>query len=266
MKDIKEKLIRYLPINQRIERIWFLSKTDFKTRYNASFLGLIWALLNPIFRLSIYYVVFTVVFQSREENFILFLFIGLILYLFFTESTSKNMKVFQSKGYLLENIQISKSDIYISGIISAFMGLLFNFLVFLFGNLITTGVVFDIQYLLSPLLLINLAIFAYAVSVLLSVTYAFLRDIGQLWDLIRMALLWLSGIFYLIEMEATWKTTALALLTPLTGIIINMRKIFIYQEPINSFLLFYDFGYSIILLLIAQYVFRLAGPKALEKL
>jgi len=69
--------------HNRYERIWVLAKTSFLKRYYGSFLGVVWAFINPAVHLMIYYIVFTVVFRSRVEDFALFLFLGLIMLMFF---------------------------------------------------------------------------------------------------------------------------------------------------------------------------------------
>ena len=82
-----QKIIDLIPENNRLERIWLMAKFDFITRYYGSVLGLFWALLKPLFQLSIYYAVFTLVFTNKTENFLLFLFVGIILFQFFADGT-----------------------------------------------------------------------------------------------------------------------------------------------------------------------------------
>ena len=38
--------------------IWKLAKNDFKTRYAGSYLGVIWALVQPVVTVALYYFVF----------------------------------------------------------------------------------------------------------------------------------------------------------------------------------------------------------------
>ena len=130
-----QKIIDWIPENNRLERIWLMAKFDFVTRYYGSFLGLFWALLKPLFQLGVFYMVFTYVFKSNTENFLLFLFIGIILFQFFTESATGSMNIFRTKRYLLENIQINKLDIFYSAIGATFLGFLFNFIAFAVGNI-----------------------------------------------------------------------------------------------------------------------------------
>ncbi|MFK7934051.1 MAG: hypothetical protein AB8G22_11130, partial [Saprospiraceae bacterium] len=59
VNKVLRPVLEAIPANNRLERIWILAKVDFKKRYYHSSLGLVWALLNPIFQLSVYYTVFT---------------------------------------------------------------------------------------------------------------------------------------------------------------------------------------------------------------
>jgi len=264
--DLKARIYHWLPENTRLERIWFLAKTDFKKRYYGSFLGLAWALLNPIFRLAIYYTVFTVVFQSREENFALFLYLGLIHFLFFVEVVNGSMKIYRTKSYLLENIQINDLDIYLANVTAGFFGFLFNVGIFILFRLLMVDAGISIYILYYPLVLLTLLLTILAGALIMSMLWAFFRDIQHIWDLARLALLWLSGVFYYIDPAATWKTALMAYATPLPGILMNARAALLYNTPPNFSLLAYDFVYALILLGIGLSVHRRFSKLALEKL
>ena len=262
----REAFFSALPENRRLERIWFIAKTDFKKRYYGSFLGLIWALLNPLLRLSIYYIVFTLVFQSRTEQFILFLYIGIIHFIFFSESVTKGMMIFRSKSFLLENIQINQFDIYYSNLLSGLLGFLFNFGIFFIIRLFLVEAPIDYSILLYPVLLINLMIFVHAVSLLLSIIWAFFKDIVHIWNILRMALMWLSGTFFEIDPTPGSRTEIFAYLNPLAGLLINIRNITIYNKPVIWSIFIYDFIYALIILIIGYYLFKSKSRFALEKM
>ena len=127
---IVKKILESLPENNQFERIWILAKTDFKIRYYGTFLGLVWALINPLFRLSVYYIVFSLVIEHNIPNYGLHIFSGLVIWMFFLEGTKKGLNMIKSKRYLLENVDFNKLDIYISAVLSSLMGLLFNIFVY----------------------------------------------------------------------------------------------------------------------------------------
>ena len=264
-KSIKFKLHQILPENNRLERIWLLAKSDFRKRYYGSFLGLIWAFINPLAQLVIYYYVFTVVFKIDTENYALFLFLGLVFWMFFNEASTKSILLVKTKRYLLENIQINKLDVYYAQILSTAMGFMFNFSAYFFSSLI-----FDIrvswEVVFLPLLIINLIIFILGTQIVLSVIHVFIRDIQHLWAIMSLVLFWMSGVVFNIDPAATWKTVILAYLTPLFGIFANARAVLIYGEPIDWNLFIYDFTYAFILLAIGLFLMKRYFGKALEML
>lgn len=251
--------------HNRYERIWVLAKTNFLKRYYGSFLGIVWALINPAVHLMIYYIVFTVVFQSRVPNFALFLFAGLVLLMFFNEATSKGLQFFPSHRYILENIRIDWLDLFLSALLSTFMAFLFNFFVFLaMGLFFKTQISIDVLFF--PLILLNHILFCLGVMLILAVIYVNFRDINHIWNLVKMVLLWMSGVFYEIDPATSDQTAILAHLTPLPGIIINTRNVWIYGKGIDWHLFFYDMGYSIVLLIAGWYLMKNFSTRAMERL
>jgi len=259
-----QKIIDWIPENNRLERIWLMAKFDFVTRYYGSFLGLFWALLKPLFQLVVFYVVFTMLIPTSTEKFLLFLFIGIIMFQFFTESVQGSMNIFKAKRYLLENIQINKLDIFFSAISATFLGFLFNFIAFSVGNLLLNDA-FSWSILLFPLILANLIIIIFATQLIFATISIYLKDIDNIWFVLNNLLFWGSGIFFdLSKLEG--KLALIEYFNPLAGILTNARDSLIYARSIDSQLLAINFLTAIGLLLIGLWGFKKYSAKALEKL
>lgn len=259
-----EKLIDWIPENNRLERIWLMAKFDFVTRYYGSFLGLFWALLKPLFQLLVYYVVFSTIFKNRTENFLLFLFLGIILFQFFSEAVKNSMNIYKVKRYLLENIQIAKLDIFYSSISAIFLGFLFNFVVFGIGSLLLNDT-FSWSILLFPVVLATLILMILATQLILSTISIFLKDIDSIWFVLNTLLFWGSGIFFDLN-TLTGSAVLIKYVNPLAGIMMNSRKILIYGEPIDLPLLVINLLTAIVLLIFGLWIFKNYSAKALEKL
>lgn len=214
-------VLKHIPENNRFERIWKLAQVDFKKRYYNDKLGLIWALINPLSQIAIYYFVFTVVLEKDEENFVPFLFSGLIMWIAFSEATKTGANILTNKKYLIENIQFNWIDLYLSHMTSIFMGLIFN-LVAYFGTVIILGVSVGSHFLMFPLILLNWFILTTAVVIILSLLNPIFEDIKHIWAIVILVGFWVSGIFfagsfYLTEYE--WMIH----LNPFVGILLNTR-------------------------------------------
>src|ERR687883_104368 len=104
----------WLGRSNKLERLWLLAKIEFKLRYYENKLGLLWALIKPLLDILIYYVVFQIVLKQNVPAFASYLFIGLILWNFFLESTTGTIQILSVKKYLYEYSNMNKLEIYIS--------------------------------------------------------------------------------------------------------------------------------------------------------
>ncbi len=84
-----------------------LVRRELSARYRASALGYLWSLLNPLFLLLIYSVVFTTVFQPRAlgiDPYPLFLFSGLLPWLFLSGALLDSSVTLIDNGPLLAKV------------------------------------------------------------------------------------------------------------------------------------------------------------------
>lgn len=258
-------LLEALPENNRMERIWVLAKTDFLKRYYGSFLGVVWALINPLTQLAIYYSVFTLVFQSKQENFALFLFLGLIMEMYFSETASVGLKIIREKKYVLENIKINWFDVYYSSTLSTFFAFLFNFVVYYIISLFNDVTISKDAWLIVPLLILNITVTGFALQLLLSTIQVYVKDVVHIWDMVKMMIMWLSGIFYPIDPSPGSDTAILIYVTPISSIVYNTRQALMYGQEADWALIGYGWLYTLVLLVLSLMIYKRFIPKALEK-
>lgn len=233
-------------IQVRIDRIWVLAKTDYIQRYYGSSLGLLWALIQPIFRILVYYFVFAfLIFRNRDPEFILYLFLGVTAWSYFSENTNKGLGLLKQKKYLIQNVEINKVDIFISSALSTSFSFFLNLLVY-FGFTAFFDVPYTPHILSVFLLFITLFLIVTGVSMILSCIFLFLDDLKHLWDMIIMLGFWTVPIFwdYNIALE---EYKFLLYANPMTGLIINLRYILLFGESLDLFIFLYDFGYALLL-------------------
>jgi len=253
--------------SNKLERLWLLAKIEFKLRYYENKLGLFWALLKPIMDIGIYYVVFKIVLKSDVPSFASFLFIGLITWNFFVESTSGTIQILSTKKYLYEYSNMNKLEIYISTLMSNAIGFFFNFIMFLlFYNIFekdSNGL--SVNNLWIILLFLNLFVLSLGASLILSNIYIIAKDITQIWMVFTTFLFFLSPIFYNLK---TFRAAlpAFDLGNPIAGIIINGRIVMMEGKPPDTQLFLWDWGYAIVVLLVGIFTLNKLGSKAAEKL
>jgi ABC-type polysaccharide/polyol phosphate export permease len=253
--------------SNKLERLWLLAKIEFKLRYYENKLGMFWALLKPIMDVAIYYIVFKTILSSDIPAFASYLFIGLILWNFFLESTSGTIQILSTKKYLYEYSNMNKLEIYTSTLLSNSIGFFFNLVMFLiFYNLFeATSPGLNRYNLWIIPLFINLFILSLALSLILSCIYTIAKDITQIWQVFTALLFFLSPIFYKLSLF-TQALPSFEYANPIAGIIINARFVMMGARNPDFDLFLFDFAYAVFLLLGGFILLNKLGSKAAEKL
>jgi ABC-type polysaccharide/polyol phosphate export permease len=257
----------WIKSSNKLERIWLLAKIEFKLRYYENKLGLLWALIKPMSDIFIYYIAFQVILKQNIPNFVSFLFIGLIFWNFFVESTSGTIQILSSKKYLYEYTNMNKIEIYLSTILANCIGFFFNLFFFVifyqFFDKGTLGLSWQ-AFNIIPIF-INLVLLSLSFSIILSNIYVIAKDITQIWMVVIGIGFWISPILFKLE-KFREALPGVDYFNPISGIIINARNVMLYQKPPEWNLVFYDFAYSLVLLLIGIILLNKVGSNASEKL
>jgi ABC-type polysaccharide/polyol phosphate export permease len=265
INKIIQPITNKIPESNRLERIWKLAQVDFKKRYYNDRLGLLWALLNPIFQIAVYYYVFTQILKmDRIENYAIFLFCGLVVWLGFKEASTKGISMIRTKRYLIENIQFNQVDLFVSSTISVFMGIAFNTMALIIACVIS-GVGLSINLIYIPIIYINLFLISMGVAMILATIKIYLDDIVHLWTMITLVGFWTSGIFIRGELFLE-QAPFLLYLHPFIGIIINMRNVTMYGLQPDFYMLSVTMIAGIVILLFGIFVYKKNAHKAIENL
>lgn len=251
----------------KLERFWLLSKIEFKLRYYENTLGLLWALVKPISDIIIFYIAFEVIMKQGVPQFVSFLFLGLILWNFFVESSTGTIALLATKKYLYEYTNMNKIEIYISVIGSNLIGFGFNLCMFFFYFLtLEKGETYISWHavMLLPITL-NLVMLSLAFSFILSTLYIIAKDIQQVWNIIVGLGFWVSPILYRVEVFRD-SLPGLDYVNPISGIVINARNVVMYHRLPEWDLFFWGFLYASFFLLTGFYLLNKLGSKAAEKL
>lgn len=250
--------------SNRAERIWMMAKIEFQLRYYENKLGLMWALIKPLAQILTYYVVFQVLMNQRVENYVIYLFAGLLLWQFFTEATSGTAKILQTKKYLYEYTNMHKLEIYLASVLSSIIGLVFNLIIFFIGAWIS-GIYPTYHYIYFLLIFINLFILSFGVSLILSNLFLLFKDILQIWNIVVGFGFFLSPILYRGDLFSK-KLAFLDYLNPISGIINNARNVLMFQTNPDWFMLLFDIGYASLFLFVGILLLKRIAPRASELL
>ena len=204
-----------------------LVKRDLKIKYRRSFLGYLWSVLNPLMIMLVMTVVFSTMFRRNIENFPVYLLSGQVMFNFMTNSTNQGMRSILGSAALLKKTYVPKYIFTLAKVTSCLVDFLLSLgalaLVMLF-----TGVRPTPYLLLAPLVLMQLYVFCVGVGLFLAQATVFFRDIQYIYSVITMAWMYLTPIFYPVDMLPERLQGLIKLCNPMYCYISQFRGVVLY--------------------------------------
>ena len=166
-----------------------------KTRYKRSALGVLWTMLNPLLMMIVLTVVFSNIFRFSVENYPVYILSGIVLWNFFTSSTSGAMSEMLWSGQLLSRIYVPKSLFAVSSVGTGLVNLLLS-LIPLALIAIVIGVKISPAVLVIPFSILIITIFALGIGLILSTISVFFADMLPIYEVLLMIWFYATPVIY----------------------------------------------------------------------
>jgi lipopolysaccharide transport system permease protein len=207
-------------------------------RYRGSVLGILWSFFTPALMLMVYTFFFGVIFRARwpkmgdsTGEFALILFAGLLIFNLFSECINKAPALIISNTNLVKRVIFPLEIFSQVNLLAALFHLLISLLVWAFFHLALLGLP-PITCLWLPVAILPLCFTLLGLTWLLSSLGVFLRDVSQVVTPLTAAMMFLSPIFYPLEMLSGPIRTIVEL-SPLTFAVETARAVLMWGDPIN---------------------------------
>lgn len=184
---------------ERKEVLFELVRKNLKGKYAGSSLGILWAFINPLLLALIVGFVFTKILKVNAENFYLFIIAGMLPWTFLAASLQEAAVSIPAHASVLKQFSFPREYVPISCVLANFILLLLGLLVVLPFFVMVNSKILLLLPLLVPALLVHL-VFAVGLSLAFSAAYVYFRDIGQFLNTLLIFWLWLTPVFYSVEM------------------------------------------------------------------
>lgn len=168
---------------------------DLKVRYKRSVLGFAWVMLNPLLMMLILYIVFSEIFKVTVQNFTAYVLSGIILWFFFSQSTSVALRGFVGNANLLKKVYMPKAIFPLSINLSALINFLLS-LIPLFAILLVAGTPISHNIFLLPAGVLLVFFFSFGVSLILSTVTVFFKDMIYIYEVLLLAWMYMTPVFY----------------------------------------------------------------------
>ena len=196
-RDRMHTLVEDFSGNRKL--IWSLAKNDFKTKYAGSALGIVWAFIQPLVTILVYWMVFQFGLRSSSPvegvPFIVWLIAGMIPWMFFNEAMMNATACFLEYSYLVKKVVFKINILPVVKILSSFFvhAVFIGFLTvicLIYGTITGPEVLQVFYYMICMIALVV------GISFITSAFNVFLKDFGQIISIIMQVTMWATPILW----------------------------------------------------------------------
>jgi len=177
-----------------------LTLREIKARYKQSFLGFFWIVLNPFFQMVIMSFVFSKILKMSDLGvpYPLFIYAGLLPWLFMVNSLQSAMNVFIFDSSLIKKIYFPREILVLSTLLAKTFDFFLSFLIFIL-MMIVFKVPFTFFMLFFFLIFLIEFLFVYSLALILSSFNLYYRDVQYLFNLVITLWFYLTPVVYAVE-------------------------------------------------------------------
>jgi len=236
-----------------------MSVMKLKSQSNKLILSYLWWVLEPIFHVITFFLVFNYLLGRGEGDFFTFLMVGQIPFLWFQKSVvSASTSLGQNFGLMMTK-PIPKYIFPTVNIQETTYKQLFVFFV-LFGFLATSGNILDINWLDFLLICTVQYLFMLGVGWMFSILVAYVPDFSMLIQVLMMGLMFSSGIFWDINslQNETLKELVFTF-NPMVSLLDAYRTVLMHKTELNLYRLVPAIITGLSLCIMSLIVFRFSN-------
>lgn len=209
-----------------------LISSDFKNRYLGNHLGIVWAFIQPLVMIAVYWFVFTYGLRAgkvEDAPFLIWLIAGMVPWFLLNDGITSASRAILDQSFLVKKIVFEVKLLPIIKIGSAIMVNL-AFWAFLVICLLAYGYYPNFMWLQIIYFIICIIFLTLSLSLLLSSLMVFMQDVAQFVSIFFQIMFWATPVMWnqkLIPVSFNW----IIALNPFAYIINGVRDTLIYKQP-----------------------------------
>jgi lipopolysaccharide transport system permease protein len=254
---------RQLPAHLRAlpdyaDLLYTLSLHRINVRYRQTVLGVLWAVLQPLLMMIVFTAVFSVLARMPSEGhpYALFAYTALLPWTFFSGSVTNATMSLVGHTQLITKVFFPREILPVTYVIAGFFDFLIG-LVVLGGLMAWYGVAPTVHVVYLVPIVLLLAAWLLAVSLLLAAAQVRWRDVGVAMPVLLQVWMFASPVIYPLSLVPEgWRHWYL--LNPMAGIISSFRDVLLQGAPPDPRPLGYAVVITVVALPIAYLVFKRA--------
>ena len=226
---------------------------ELKSKYKSATFGFLWILINPLLQMIVLTIVFSIFLKINIKNYPLFVFSGLLPWMFFSLSLQSGTSSLIANRDLIKKVPFPREILPIASVLGHLFIFVLSLGLLIIFVIITSGFSPSLLFLMPLVFLI--ALFAISLSLLLSSLDVYYRDISFLLQAVLIPWFYLTPIVYPISFVPK-QFLDIYQLNPMVGIITVFQSIFLKTNIADWGALTISVFETMILLLVGFFVFK----------
>lgn len=206
------------------ELLYFMIWRDVMIRYKQTFIGVTWAILQPVLTTAVFTLIFSnfARFDTSDVPYALFALSGVMIWLFVHTSITMASNSFVTNTNLVTKVYFPRLILPLAATIAALTDLIFSVVIAIL-LMFYFGVAFTLQLAFAPLFLMLAILLAASVGTLFSALNVRFRDVKFALPFLLQVWMIASPVFYPSNLlSENWRY--LFAINPLTGILSGFRS------------------------------------------
>jgi len=229
---------------RRRDLLWQFTVRAIEMKHRGSYLGMLWAVLNPLLMLGLYVFVFSTIFGGRfnalpdetKMDYALGLFLGLVFFNVLSETLGVAPTLVVSNTNLVKKVVFPLEILPLAQLGASWFNFLINGVLLLAG-IATLGRGFTLHGLMClPVIILPHLLLTIGLGWLLAALGVFFRDIQHVVQFVAQIILYASAIFYSPQLiqKAPWPWAwEILKWNPLLHTVDLARDALLWQHPID---------------------------------
>jgi len=176
--------------------VWALVGRHLRARYRGSLLGFVWSFLNPLCLIAVYSLVFSYYMRATDvDNYPLFLFAGLLPWIWFSSGLLEATAAISSGGSLITKAMFPPHILPVVSVLTNLANFIFA-IPLLLGFMLLSGMMPGVGLVVLPVVILIELVFLVGLGLMFSALNVHFRDIQHILGNLLTLLFFLCPIVY----------------------------------------------------------------------
>jgi lipopolysaccharide transport system permease protein len=256
-------------IARRRDLWWQFTVRAVEARYKGSYLGMLWAVLNPVLMLAIYFTVFGIIFgghfrDPRVESlkdYAMAMFLGLTLFQLLAETLGASPLLVTGNANLVKKVVFPLEVLPLSQAGSLWFNLAIGLVLALGGWLAVGNSLTFFGLIMLPVIILPLLMLSVGLGWLLAALGVFFRDLAQAMPFLAQVVMYSSAVFYPVsriqQSPVLWEILKW---NPFLETVVLARDVILWGVPVNLGRLGYTYAAGAVSMVVGRWVFLKLKP------